>query len=181
MKTSTFPGGFLLHPVFVAAMAIVLVNNLWFKSSGICPWLAGKATDFAIMIFLPALICLGVEILRHVAHSVEMVIKKNPRLHLEERYLPSRSTILVSIAVSGTVMALLEISDFAPEIYYSVIRRLNEILFFGRVTAKPVKDLTDLFSLAFLAVPYVILGRASGPFTRSPARDRNRNRRTACG
>ena len=160
MRKFNFPGSFILHPVFIVSMIAVLVNNLWFKASRISPVLAGKITDVAIMIYLPTLICLGVVFIKHTAQSMELCIKKNsPKLYNKD-YIPSHATIVSSIAVSAILMTLIRASDTGVRIYTVVISYLNSVLFNGRVIVKPVKDITDLVSLIFLLVPYIILKRA---------------------
>ena len=160
MRKYSFPGSFLLHPVFIVSMIAILINNLWFKASRILPLLAGKITDVAIMIYLPALICLGVVFVRHTAQSLKSLIKKNPRRHPDKDHIPSHAIIVISIAISAMLMIVIRASDIGVRIYAVTVGYLNLVLFNGRIITKPVKDATDLVSLFFLLIPYIILKRA---------------------
>jgi hypothetical protein len=160
MDKPKFPGSFLLHPAFIVSMIAVMINNLWFKTSGISPLLAGKITDVGSMIYLPALICLGIVFIRDVLDLTESHFKREKATHYKsERYIPSRVAIVVSIIISAMLMILVKVSDMGIIIYTVVIGYLNDVLFNGRTIAKPVKDMTDLFSLLFLLIPYIVLRR----------------------
>jgi hypothetical protein len=149
MPRAPFPGSFFLHPAFLAAMGATLANNLWFKGTGLAPFWAGKITDAAIMVFLPALICLGVGTVRFAFAGGAAAGDDECR--------PSRAVVLAAIAVSAAAMIAIKASDAGAAAYTTVIRAANAALVPGRVTARAVADPTDLATLAFLVVPYMIL------------------------
>lgn len=160
MRKWKFPGSFFLHPVFIVSMSAVLINNLWFKPSRIFPLLAGKITDVAVMIYLPALLCLGVVFVQHAMHSIKASITKDkPTFEDATSYVPSDASIITAIVISGSLMIFIKGSDAGVRFYAIVINYLNDVLLSGRVVAAPVKDTTDLVSLAFLIIPYFILKR----------------------
>ena len=160
MDNFEFKGCFFLKPVFISAMILLVVNNLWFKPSLRCPVIAGKISDIAIIIFLPALICLAVETMRYISHSIIIWRKKNSTLFRDETYFPSHPLVLGSILISALAMSLLQLSGDISDTYYRLISFFNQILFNGRTIAAPTRDLTDLISLSFLIIPYITLKNA---------------------
>lgn len=140
----------LWNPVFPSAMLITFLNNHWFKQSGICPLLSGKLSDIGIMIFLPAAICLSIVYLKF---TVNLLRRKDV-----PQYFLSRWLVLFSIAFSGFLMVLLKLSAEAGVVYYNSLNTLNKLLF-ERTIAYPVRDITDLFSVLFLYIPYRILSK----------------------
>lgn len=157
MKKPKFRGDFFPHPVNLVAIAVLVFNNHWLKPSGLCPLLAGKLSDIAIMIFLPTLICLGVELFRHLFHTFHIAISKNKSIYAQETYVPSKILVLISIFISALLMTVLQISNTASNVYNALICYLNDLLFFGRTTHESVQDISDLISLLFLIIPYFLL------------------------
>ena len=158
MRVRDFPGAFFLHPVFILAMGLTVLNNLWLKPSGWNPVIAGKLSDCAIMVFLPALISLLVVFVRYQVDSVRVALgsKVPPDCSLE----PSHRVVLVAIAISAVVMTALQTSEAVSGLYDATLRAANDVLFFGRVPAKARPDVTDLVSLIFVAIPYRVLTRS---------------------
>ena len=159
MNRPVFAGSFFLHPVYLISIVVLVINNLWFKSSGLFPWLAGKLSDIAIMIFLPALICLGVQFLRHMGHTAVMVFKRNQINKETVDYTPSMFLIIAAIAISAGLMTAMQFSETTSAVYYQTILTLNDWFFAGRITHPPVADPTDLLSLLFLIIPYYLLSK----------------------
>jgi len=153
------PGRFFLSPLYLGSIVVLVANNFWFKHSGICPVLAGKLSDIAIMIFLPALISVGVLFLRYVRDWLSAVFEGDPDRQIDFPDRPSKSTLIAALIVSGALMTAMKTSDTAMEIYYQSLNFLNTALL-GRTIARPVKDYTDLVSLLFLAVPWLHLSEA---------------------
>ena len=47
----------LLHPIFLSALVLLVVNDHWLKGAGILPsWLTGKLSDFAGLIVAPVVL-----------------------------------------------------------------------------------------------------------------------------
>ena len=161
MKKLKFRGDFFIHPVNLIAIVVLALNNHWLKPSGRCPLIAGKLSDIAIMIFLPPLICLCAEFVRHLFHTFHIAISKNNSLYVQEKYFPSKRLVLTSIFISAFLMTVLQVSHGAADIYQVLISYLNDLLFFGRTIHEPVQDLSDLMALLFLIVPYLLLAKLS--------------------
>jgi hypothetical protein len=68
MKKQKYIFSFILDPVFIIAFILMIINDFWFKSSGLLPLLAGKLSDIAILIFLPAVPALAVLYIIYLIH-----------------------------------------------------------------------------------------------------------------
>ena len=61
-ESQPIPGGGLLHPVPIVAIALLVLNDHWLK--GMFPgWWTGKLSDFAGMIFFPLMLQAGWEVI----------------------------------------------------------------------------------------------------------------------
>lgn len=49
------PQAALLHPLWLAALALLVLNDQWFKASGAMPMLTGKLSDFSGLLVAPLL------------------------------------------------------------------------------------------------------------------------------
>gem|GEM_PF-2279230 len=127
----------LLHPVFVSALVLLVINDHWLKGAGMLPtWLTGKLSDFAGLIVAPiVLVCL----LR----------------------LKSRRSILAAHGLIGLVFALTELSQpFADQ-----LASLWHLA--GIPHASFRADLTDLWALVVLPIPYALTSREVTDKTRA--------------
>tara|TARA_B100000405_G_C16395705_1_gene304755 strand:- start:57 stop:539 length:483 start_codon:yes stop_codon:yes gene_type:complete len=146
------PGGFFLHPVYLGAIGVLVLNNFWLKQSGYAPWLAGKLSDVALMVFMPAVLCVW-WVLGKVCWDLLMKAIRDSRA--QENYFPPRMVVAASLLVSGLVMTLLQISSHVSSFYYQVLNPINQALW-GWGIMPPTQDPSDILTCGFLVVPYLL-------------------------
>ena len=117
------------------------------KRSGYCPWLAGKLSDVAIMVFLPALLCAWWLLFQL---GIQRVFKR--REHIP---FPTQSVMMTAILIAGLAMISLQLSENVSEFYYEVMNKINQTLW-NRNICYPTQDPTDIITCLFLIVPYVL-------------------------
>lgn len=117
----------LLHPLFLSALVLLVINDHWLKGSGILPsWLTGKLSDFAGLIVAPVVL---VSLLR----------------------LKSQRAQLTAHAAIAIVFALTEVSQPIADQFAS----LWHLAGISRAAFRA--DLTDLWALVVLPIPYALV------------------------
>jgi hypothetical protein len=155
LKKRLFYGDFIIHPINILAVILLIFNDFYLKPSQKTPFIAGKLSDIALMIFLPIFICFFYVFIKYFINTIKIFI-----LHkdIEENYNLSLGIILFSLIISGAVLTLLQLSD-SFNIYFEQF-----ILFFKNLVLENkvyklnlTKDYSDIFVIVFLAIPYFIL------------------------
>ena len=117
----------LLHPLFLSALVLLVVNDHWLKGAGILPsWLTGKLSDFAGLIVAPVVL-------------VSLLQLKSQR---------ARLTAHAAIAL---VFALTEISQPIAD----QLASLWHLAGISRAAFRA--DVTDLWALVVLPIPYALV------------------------
>jgi hypothetical protein len=97
------PGGALLHPVLLLALAVLVFNDHVLKATH-PGWLTGKLSDFAVVVLLPLFLHGGLELLC-------------ARLGRPLQSVSSRRLLIAMLLVSSLVFALPEIWEPAERCY----------------------------------------------------------------
>lgn len=128
------PGGGLLHPVPLVAIATLVINDHWLKAA-YGTWWTGKLSDVAGMLFFPLLLQAAWE-----------VITRRP---------PTRRALLSAAVATGLVFGLVQVWAPMTELYalglgalqwpFRALRGMG----FSRVQVTP--DPSDLWTLPALA------------------------------
>ena len=162
------PGDLLLHPLAVAAMVVVIVNDRVLKTRYPSE-VTGKLSDVAGLIFFPLL--------------VVSVAEGARRLVMRGRWaLTPRAVVTVSVAI-GVAFVLMKTWHPAGELYRAamgvVVWPVDAVASLVRGDGLPprasialVEDRADLFALPALAVPWWIASRVMPRADRSNAADR---------
>jgi hypothetical protein len=117
----------LCHPVYLVAIATLIVNDHWLKWHHPC-WLTGKLSDVAGLTFFPLLVL---------------------------AILPvrcTRVTIVVSAVATAVVFALIKTVPAATDVYRDVVGILNGLIGRGFGPVDAVTDPTDLVALPFVTI-----------------------------
>jgi hypothetical protein len=149
------PGGFLLHPVVLAAIACFVVNDHVLKTAH-PGWLSGKLSDVAGLIFFPVLI-----------GAVAELVAPAARRH-------AGATLILAVAVTGlTYVAMLVVPAGGDGYrwFIGIVQwpfRIAAALAAGTPLPDiaPVRfaaDPTDLITLPALIVPLVLAIRGRWP------------------
>ena len=145
-------GGALLHPVALLAVAALAVNDHWLKDAWAHP-ATGKISDFAGLAFFPLLLVALIEV----------------ALAAVGRFRgPSDRTLILAVAATGIVFALIEVTaagtlayDYGLGSLQRPTEAVRAILDGGRAPrVASTADATDLFALVALVVP-LLLGRSA--------------------
>jgi hypothetical protein len=140
MRGDPPPSG-LLHPIALAAIALLIVNDHLLKAR-YPGWLTGKLSDVAGMVFFPLLLrALIVPILR-------LRSDLHPGRELRERLL------IACVALTALLLAAIKLAEPAT----AACEQLLGALLGGRVEI--VRDPTDLLALPFVLVAPWIARRA---------------------
>lgn len=145
----------LLHPIPLAAIGVLLLNDHYLKSAWPHP-ITGKLSDVAGLVFFPLLLVAIIEVTQAATR----------------RYRgPSHRLLLTAILTTGLVFTLVQLFPSATEAYRVALAALQrpalalDLLLSGatpeawpRVAATP--DPTDLLALPALAAAYLIGNRA---------------------
>ncbi|MFO0755608.1 MAG: hypothetical protein U0359_03920 [Byssovorax sp.] len=131
----------LLHPLWLASLSVLVLNDHFLKGSGLLPgWLTGKLSDIAGLLVAPALLAV---LLR----------------------LSSRRAILAAHLATGAVFAAIKLSPAAA----AAFARLMELGPFHATIVADVTDLLALPALALslaVLVPEMRRPAVDRPFTR---------------
>jgi len=136
-------GEALLHPLAVAAVAILLLNDHVMKQA-FPGWFTGKASDFAGLVFFPLLALSLCEIVAALVHKT---------------YLPSRANLNLALSITGVAFALVKLIPTFGD-WYSVTWGWLSAPIHGSTTPVALaQDPTDLLTLPALLIASWI-GRA---------------------
>lgn len=149
MVRDRVPGDLLLHPVAIAALVVVILNDRVLKVH--YPGeVSGKLSDFAGLVYFPLFIVASIE-------GVRWLLRRRP---WELTY----RAVVIATAVVGVAMVLIKTWDPAGEVYRTVMGVvLWPVDAFGSLAdggglpplgrANLVRDPTDLVALVCLALP----------------------------
>jgi hypothetical protein len=137
------PGGLLVHPYTLAALALWIVNDHYLKRTH-GSWITGKLSDVACLIVVPLIGIAAVELYRN--------------------RLAALRTCLLFIAATGVIMISINLFDSAAWIYqYGLaivqwpLRALHGVIVDGALPSiravQKTMDPTDLLTLPALLVP----------------------------
>jgi hypothetical protein len=158
LRPST-PGDAMLHPVVIAAVAVLIANDHVLKDR----WpgmVTGKLSDVAGLVFFPLLLLSLVEVARALAGRLQH---------------PSRRLLTTCIFVTGSIFAaaeLVPVGDHLLEVVFGWLRWPIGAL--GEAPGRPgvlTQDPADLFALPALLIAWVV-GRRR---TAQPPDAANRN------
>jgi len=149
------PGDLLLHPVAVAALVVVIVNDRVLKVRYPSE-VSGKLSDFAGLVFFPLFLVAAIEGARW--------------LYRRSSWPLTSRAVVVAVVVVGAAMVAIKTSQPAGDVYRTVmgavlypvnaaasVARGDGLPSLGRVGLVP--DRTDLFALPFLLVPVWVAHR----------------------
>ncbi len=141
---SALPADEFLHPIPLAALLILVLNDWWLKPSGWATgFITGKLSDLAGLLFFPLLCTACFDCMAFAAH----------KLGLHTDFSLRRYKIAVAIACTGLGFALVKLSD---SVNLSVVQALRSAGF----DAVIVRDPSDLLTLPVLLVPWLVATRA---------------------
>ncbi len=134
------PAGEFLHPIPLAALVLLVLNDWWLKPSGWATgFLTGKLSDVAGLLFFPLL-------LTAVANCALLGLH---RLGLPVDFTLRRYKSAIAIALTAVVFSLVKLSPACNEL---VIDALASIGMRPRI----VLDATDLLALPVLGVAWLV-------------------------
>lgn len=144
------PGGVLWHPVAIAAIVLLLVNDHWLKHLAPGP-LTGKLSDFAGLVFFPLLLVAAAEL------AAATLGRSRPQRSL--------ATLIAALA-TGIVYSAVKLMPEATAAYNDALG-VGQWLLAGDLSTVPVAtagvtDPSDLVALPSLAIAYLV-ARDSGP------------------
>lgn len=126
------PVGEALHPVALASVIVLVINDWWLKPSSAPVWLTGKLSDVAGLIFAPLVLTALVDLALYVT-----------RAPISPRLGPRR--LAAAIAITGGVFVAVKVS---PASAATVARAWS----WTGVDARIYPDPWDLIALPALAV-----------------------------
>jgi hypothetical protein len=138
------PVGEAMHPIALAAVIVLLVNDWVLKALMPGP-ITGKLSDVAGLAFAPVALTAAIGLVLTVAARLGAAV--DPSL--------SHRRLVASVVATGACFAAIKLSPGAAELAEHVLSA------FGR-RASIALDRTDLLALPALVVSYW-LGRAAGP------------------
>jgi hypothetical protein len=100
-RSTYSPGGGLLHPVALAAIALLVLNDHVLKAA-YGTWWTGKLSDLAGMLFFPLLLQAIVEVGQSASRS---------------SWRPSRAVLVASAAATACVFAAINLFEPVAELY----------------------------------------------------------------
>jgi len=143
------PGDLLIHPVAVAALVVVIVNDRVLKVDHPSE-LSGKLSDFAGLIYFPLFVVAAIEAVRWIVRRGAWTL--TPR------------AVEVTTAITGVCFVLIKVWPPAGEVYrigvgmaywpfdaVTALARGDGIPNPARISL--TEDLTDLVAIVCLAVP----------------------------
>lgn len=124
----------LLHPVPLAAVALLAFNDHLLKHAGLLPtWVTGKLSDLAGLFFFPLLLTALSRVASHLAGRPSAL---------------TRRRLLVAIVLTGLAFTAIQLVPDAAALYEWLMPRLDPS---GAVDAVRVTmDVTDLLALPVL-------------------------------
>lgn len=143
-KATPEAGDALLHPIALAAIALLIVNDHLLKHAFPGTWWTGKLSDFAGLTFFPLLLLA----------SYERVLALCGRWRAPSKIAPLAIAIL-----TGVVFALVELTE-SGELFYRFALGVFQAPIRGHIVAVDAyADPTDCFALTALAIPALIGSR----------------------
>jgi preprotein translocase subunit Sec61beta len=147
------PGGLLLHPVALVALALLWQNDHRWKWQH-PGWITGKLSDLCGLVVFPLLL----------AGLIELVwfLRGRPKR------LGPRAVLYAALA-TGVVFAAIKVNDAAADAYrflFGVRWLIERALLHGDTTlphVRHVADPTDLLALPALLLPVLIARRRGAP------------------
>jgi hypothetical protein len=136
------------HPVSIGALTLLALNDHCLKGSGLLPpWVTGKLSDGAGMIFFPLLLV-------GLWNTGQWLIRRYRRKgHAADGgtagYCLTHRQLIVAITVTGLLFTGLQLSS-------SVVNGYCYATSLVGIYSNVTRDITDLFALPALVVPYMI-------------------------
>lgn len=143
--------GFALHPVFFVSFLLMAANDLFLKPSGLCPAAAGKLSDLAIVLFLPAVAALGFVWLKYCASGIAG-LRLDPRL--------TRTDAAVCVIAVDAVLAAINLSETFRSSFAAFMNGINVLRPLVPVLGA-TRDPTDLVVLPASLAAYFLLEKES--------------------
>ncbi len=137
------PGRLLLHPITLAAAAVIIANDAYLKPHH-PGWLSGKLSDFALCIFLP----IWLFALLEWTDWLHKTIRKKPWTGLPH----PKFTAITSCTLAGTYFTALQLSQPAAHFH---TWWLNQLIPTTQFVVTP--DPSDLIALPFLLLAYHLI------------------------
>lgn len=139
----------LLHPIALAALAVLAANDHWWKASH-PGWLTGKLSDVAGMMFFPLLALVAVErVVARRSRALAIAVAASSIGFALVKTVPAAT------AAFGHLLGILQ----WPAAATAALLRGDAVP--GAIAASAVTDPTDLLAVPFVAVA-VIIARRSG-------------------
>lgn len=140
-----------LHPVSLAAIAVLVLNDHWWKAA-LHNTLTGKLSDFAGLVFFPLFL----------AGAWEIAASRRDR-----PCRPTTRAIVIAVAATAIVFTAVKLVPAATDVYrwglaalqwpFLALRKLASAGALPRLRpVSLVRDTTDLFALPTLVVPFGI-------------------------
>lgn len=140
---TTVPGALLMHPVVLAAVVALGMNDHILKDA-YPGFVTGKLSDVAGMVFFPAFLASAVEWSAWISG----------------RQVPRPAPLIAwCSSLTGIVFAAINLSVGAGLVYLGSVRSLWEFLALPPVAFRHVSDPSDLLALPFLLVPIALASR----------------------
>lgn len=140
--TDAIPGELLWHPVSLAAVALIVFNNVVLKVH-YPGWLSGKLSDVGICVFAP----LWLHALAEWSTYLVSRVRSRPW-----NGLSSHTAAIGCTAIPGAYFAAMQLSPLVAEFHVAWLSMLVPTWDF-QVTPDP----TDLLALPFLLVAYGLI------------------------
>ncbi len=134
------PRGALLHPAFLLALVLLVINDQFLKGAHLLPgWITGKLSDVAGLVVAPIVLAVLVRARsRHAQQAAHLLV--------------------------GVAFALTELSQSSADLLAHALRTI------GIARATLVADPSDLWALAVLPLPYALLRAGRTPVSRAAPR-----------
>jgi hypothetical protein len=146
-----------LHPVFVTAFLVMLVNDLFLRPSGMFPVVTGKISDFAVLIFLPAVGSLFILYVKYLSGRLISSVRKTAPATVAFTLFD----LLCPVVLTGLVFIGIKAVPFVNALYVEWLNSVNVLKAFIP-HLRCVADPTDLIALPCLAVPFLVLRKWVG-------------------
>jgi hypothetical protein len=142
---SRLPVDEFVHPVPLAALALLIVNDHYLKTLELPVWLVGKLSDVAGVIFFPLLLTAVWDTLAFFFNRAAALL--GARIRVDEQL--RRWKLFAACAVTAVCLGSIQLFAPAVELYTGLVGALG----FPSVVDM---DPTDLLALLLLPIPYLI-------------------------
>ncbi len=144
-RSGEWPGEEFLHPLPMAAMVVLGINDHLLKGSGLLPGMVtGILSDFAGLIFFPLFLTALLNTLMFTVFRIHPRIRWN--------YSLTRSKLLGALGLTALVFAPLQFSKTWADWYIRLMETIDFLDLFGGFAVTP--DLWDLTALSTLPLVY---------------------------